>query len=378
MAKFFMAGGVDNNWATDTNWSTTASSGPNNTTHAVAGDDVILDSGSPNCTVAATAACLSLTCTGYTNVLRFQANLTVSGNVTFAATQAAMTADLTSRVMAVNGTSSMTSAGNTLPCSIAFGGAATTATLADVWTVAGNINIASSSPVVNGFSIRAATGLSPANSAGVGTTVFVITGGTWSGAGVLANPVTFDGASTVSGLVKLSGKTVTWLSGVITTAGSTFTISGLPMTMDTSGMTWDAVTVSSGNATLTLNSALLANTLTFSASNTTYGGAAGFTVGTLTGTADAARSITFTQTNTYTVTSAFTLQGSAGKAWTLISSSGSLKVPFVFSGATQNVAWVNATRLDSSSGNLIHSLNGVITNSLNWDTPGGGAMWLYS
>ena len=70
MAKYFMSGGVDNNWATDTNWSTTASSGPNNTTHAVAGDDVILDSGSPNCTIAAAAAAATLVCTGYTNVLQ--------------------------------------------------------------------------------------------------------------------------------------------------------------------------------------------------------------------------------------------------------------------------------------------------------------------
>ena len=31
-AKFFMNGGVDSNWSSDTNWSTTASTGPNNTT----------------------------------------------------------------------------------------------------------------------------------------------------------------------------------------------------------------------------------------------------------------------------------------------------------------------------------------------------------
>ena len=136
--KYFMTGGVDNNWATDTNWSATAVLGPNDTTHAVAGDDVILDAGSPNCTIAAAAACLTLTCTGYTNVLRFQQNLTVSGNVTFAATQADMTADVTTRDLTITPTSgsTLTSGGKTLPCRLVVGGTAQTHVLADDWVTA--------------------------------------------------------------------------------------------------------------------------------------------------------------------------------------------------------------------------------------------------
>ena len=198
--KYFMSGGVNNNWATDTNWSATSSAGPNDTTHAVAGDDVILDSGSPNCTIAAAAAAATLVCTGYTNVLRFQQNLTLTSTCTFAATQATMTADAITRALviaAVGGTTTLTAGGNTLPCALALAGSSSpTYSLADAWVCLGVL--ASNSSLTLNSNTISAVGLTM-SAACVGTTAVTLTGGTWSGTSALKNNLTLAGNVTLSG-----------------------------------------------------------------------------------------------------------------------------------------------------------------------------------
>ena len=111
-------------------------------------------------------------------------------------------------------------------------------------------------------------------------------------------------------------------------------------------------------------------------------GAFGFTVGTLSASITGAnKTVTFTQTNTYTVTTALNVTGTQSFQWTFTSSHATSLTAFVLDvGATQSVAWVNATRIDSSAGQQIHALNGVLNDpahpTLNWDTP-GWSMWLY-
>ena len=68
-----MAGGVDSNWASATNWSTVSSAGPNDTTKATASDDAIFDAGSPACTVNAAEGARTLTSTNYASTMTIDA-----------------------------------------------------------------------------------------------------------------------------------------------------------------------------------------------------------------------------------------------------------------------------------------------------------------
>lgn len=376
--KYFMSGGVNNNWSADTNWSTTASAGPNNTTHAVAGDDVILDVGSPNCTVDAASAAATLTCTAYTNTLTYNQNLALTGNVTYSSLMT-VSADVTTRVLTITPTAgaTLTAGTKTHPCKLKLAGSSQTHVLADAWICSGVLE-ANSATTLNGSTISAVGLLMTA--AMSGTTVITLTGGTWSGTSALKNSLTLAGNVTTSGNVAYNTGTLTYTSGTITTTGTILTVADL-VTFDTGGMTWDSVSYTGSTKTWTLNSLFLATTLSLSSTSAlTFAGAFGFTVGTFSAPtiSTASKSLTFTQGNTYTVTTALNVSGSASFQWTFVSSSATLLTAFVLqSPATQSVAWVNATRIDSSAGLMIHSLNGVLTNTLNWDNPGASAMWLY-
>jgi len=212
-----------------------------------------------------------------------------------------------------------------------------------------------------------------------GSTVVTLTGGTWSGAYNVGTSLTFAGNVTVSGAVSYSTGTLTYTSGTITTTGSTLTL-GPNTTLNTNGVTW-ATVKTSGTSTYTVNSLLSATTLDVRGDTTPiFVGTAGFTVGTVTnGTAlDSSRTVSLLYTNTYTVTTGITLAGTGSYHWTLASSHGSNRVPFVFSGGTSpSLNLVKATRLDSSGGTKIYT-NDTITDSLNWEAPvTGGYMWLF-
>lgn len=346
----------------------------------VAGDDVVATATSGNLTVNVASACATMILTGYTGVLAINSTLDMTSTLTFVSTQGTMTTDNASsryvRVTPTAGPTSLTSGGKTFPCKLLCAGATQTFTFVDGWTITGLFGLTGSGTAVLNSTTSgvSAGGLSTSQNSS-GTTVFTLTSGTWiSTASYFGNSLTFAGNVTVSGVVGIAdGMTLTHASGAITVTGSTLSILNVGnVTLDTGGMTWNAI--SYGGNTLTLNSTLLATTFQLGngGNSPLLAGAFGFTVGTLSSsTLDSSRTVTFTQTNTYTVTTAFTVAGTASFRRTLASSSGTLRVPIVFSGASQSANYVNTTRVDSSGGNTIHSSVGTFTDTLNWDNLGG-------
>jgi hypothetical protein len=133
--KYFINGGVNNNYTDNTNWSTT-SGGANDTTAPTSSDDVRLDGASPNCVLNATGNALTFDCTGFTGTLSGSSNLTVSGNVTFVA---GMTITATG-TLTVNATATLTSNGKTWTGSLTLPTALSTTTFADDWYIIGTLS----------------------------------------------------------------------------------------------------------------------------------------------------------------------------------------------------------------------------------------------
>src|SRR3990167_103117 len=144
--RYFVSGGVDNNWSTTGNWSLT-SGGAGGEAVPTASDDVFLDAVSPNCTVNASArVAKTLDFTGYVNTITMSQQITVSGSITLVS---AMTIS-GSGALIVSATSTLTSNGKTWPNSLNLSGGSTY-TLADNWDVDGLLAVGGSSMTINGF-----------------------------------------------------------------------------------------------------------------------------------------------------------------------------------------------------------------------------------
>jgi hypothetical protein len=76
-----------------------------------------------------------------------------------------------------------------------------------------------------------------------GTMPIYLVGGTWSGGGSLWNNLYFDGNSTISGTVRKEGtSSINYVSGSITTTGSTLVVENGGITFDTNGISWNNIT----------------------------------------------------------------------------------------------------------------------------------------
>jgi len=363
--KFFMNGGVNSNWSTDGNWSTTASSGPANTTKAVNGDAAVFDSGSPSCIIDAASACTSIVCTGYTNTLTFNANLTVAGTVTFASTMAAPagTSDLI-----CNTTATLTSGGKTLTGGLQLAGTSQTYTLSGAWIVNGALTFNGTTAVtLNSSTLSVGGGITVTTTTVSGTTVITATAGTISGAGQLRNALTLAGGNiTFSGTVSFRGGPLTYSSGTVVTTGSTLAL-GVNGTLSTSGVTWNNVSLSASTVA-TVNSALaISGTLQLPTGSTSFVGTSGFSASTLTNTAGAA-TLSLKSSNTYTITNSwFAPQTSSANRLTLVASTpGTKAILTLNSGADSSLDFVDPTDIDSSGGIPIFTYKGTITTSTNW------------
>jgi hypothetical protein len=193
----------------------------------------------------------------------------------------------------------------------------------------------------------------------------ILTGGTWNGvASVGCNSLTIAGNVTIINAY-IGTTTLTYSSGTVTHSG-TLNCFGNP-TINTAGITWNNISITSGG-TCTITSLLTASgTLNVLQSVSTFAGTAGFTCGTLTTTnLTTANTITLQAGITYTVTSALTSNTSrVGSIQTFASSSPTIKAILTLNpGATCNVL-SNFTRIDSSAGRIIRSFNGTITDCLN-------------
>lgn len=411
--RFLVTGGTGN-WNSTSNWATT-SGGTSGAAVPIAGDVVAFDvnSGSAAMTVNVASACASLVMwTGYTGTLTFTSTLTLTSTCTFVS---ACTIAGTAGTLIGTGAGTYTSGGKTLTCGLTLGGSVTY-TLGDNWTVNGLVTIgtASSTTTVNGNQITCAGGFRHGGTSApvLGTTKLVLTGGTWddTSSGVMSLDVDLAGNVAISGAVNWGGtsKTLKYVSGTITTTGSTVTC-GTATIWDTAGVTWNNVSFAGAGITYTLSSTLawsgtlsmatpvftgtgtlngtgsvaftstgtvtLSNTgglvttgtLTLPNTNLTFAGSAGFTVGTLTtATLTASRIHTLTFGNVYTVTAAFNTATATSRQAIKSSVPAGLVVLTVLPGATMGLVYCDPTDIDSSGGVTVVTLSGVITNSLNW------------
>lgn len=256
MANRFWVGSTANWDATaGTKWAVT-SGGAGGQAVPTNSDDVFLDanSGVNIITITATANCKSLTCTGFTGTLTGSSALNVVNNITFVV---GMTLSCTG-LLTITSTSTLTSGGKTWGGTMSFT-SAITYTLADNWTVTGTVT---SGGTLNGNNLFLNGGLAT-NATTNGTTIFNFTGtGSWTsnGNGIASNIViNTAGTLTISGTIRISGtQTIAYTTGTVTVTSSTVNIAGGTVTFNTSGMSWNNITmVNSGGITLTSNLNLL-------------------------------------------------------------------------------------------------------------------------
>lgn len=319
----------------------------------------------------------SLDFTNYTNTLTLTGalSLTCSGNVTFGS---GMTITGTGTTLNCSATSTLTSNGKTWTGKMTFTGGAgpVTFTLADTWTVNGLVTW-TTSPVLNGAILNCAGSATIAASSNLtGTTQINMTGtGTLTGStGTIANNLAINTAGTItlagSNLLYLTG-TFTYYAGSVVWGATFLQING-NCTLDLGQMTGSSILPDVrflGAATVTLNSKLYSTLLTYPNANVTWAGSYGFDVGSfLMPSMSAARTITFAANVEYKVNTALTLnQPYSTKVLSLQSSSGGTKALFTLGpGATQDVAWVNPTDIDSSRGQTIFTYKGTIATSFGW------------
>ncbi len=227
--------------------------------------------------------------------------------------------------------------------------------------------------------------------------------GTWTGAaGTLSMNCDIDtsGTLTVSGTALYSTNTLTYVAGTlsggtislasgtigggnygttsITTTGSVTFAGNLSCATYTasaavtigSQITCIAFTVNT-TGTITLNALLTCTgTTLLPNTNATFAGSSGWTTATLTNTTiTATRTYTFQALSTYTVTTAFTTVHAAAQTvrFTFTSSSGSTRALLTLRvAASQDVGFVDPTRIDASGGQPIFTFHGTITDSPNW------------
>ena len=231
-----------------------------------------------------------------------------------------------------------------------------------------------------------------------------LTGGTWTATaatGVVSSNISIEGDVTVSGNVYFSTGTLTYVRGTTTTTSSTLNIRNVNTTLSTNGMTWDNISCTVMNAkTLTLGSALqvsgnldLTGTTTHTilacgTNNVTIGG--NFTnpkgttgrtgnntfifngTTTIAGatnfynfTINPGKTVNLTSTQVFTVAGTFNAAGTIGSPITFKAVTGSSAAHFDVT-TVGTVTYVNATDIDSATGNTITTTNGSITRTVNW------------
>ncbi len=363
--RYWVAGGTGN-YNSTTNWSVT-SGGASGASVPSVSDNVFFDasSGVGTATINVASFCANLNLTGFAGTLAFTNNLSTTGTV-----------NLGSGTYTVSGTAALrfqtattiTSNGSSWGGNIIFASNGTF-TLADNLTVLGNLTFENFSPTINGNTLNIGGNLTYSSASNIsGTTLFNFNGtGTWSHTtiGRIQNNVTINtsGTLTLGTTIRYDTGTLTYTAGTVTTTGSTLNIAAAT-TFNTSGMSWNNITITSG--TQTLNSLLSANgTMTLS-NSIIFAGAAGFSVGTLVSTASLTHQLV--STVTYTITTAFTCTAATDASRVLFRSTiaSSKAILTLNSGATNNLRFVNATDINSSLGRTIYSYRGVFSNTDNW------------
>jgi hypothetical protein len=243
-SRYWVGGGSSTNWnaTTNTNWSGT-SGGANNASVPTSVDDVLFDAlGNSSSVISATITILSINISsGYTATMTHNAVLTIAGNVTLGANYTiAGTSGIT-----ISAASTITSNGKTFPNNVTFSNT-NTKTLVGNFTILGSLTISNTTAInktiaeiiyVNGLVSNADT---------TGSIEIRLIGGTWSGGSTIWNyiSITLDGNVTLSGTIGYYGavgNTFKYISGTITTTGSTIRFGENFQSIDLSAVTFNNV-----------------------------------------------------------------------------------------------------------------------------------------
>lgn len=199
-ARYFVSGGVDNNWGTTGNWAT-ASGGIGGASIPTTADDVVFEAASPNCIVnTSNRVCKTIDFTNYTNTITMTFTITASGAITFGS---GMNVSGTGSIN-TNTTSTITPNGYTWPNDFGF------LNTGQTYTLASNMTIGGAMLTGNGCTINGATfklfckGITQGNTSigSSGTITIELYGtGTWTGtaaAGWGFNTIINCGAGTLT------------------------------------------------------------------------------------------------------------------------------------------------------------------------------------
>lgn len=228
--------------------------------------------------------------------------------------------------------------------------------------------------VLNGFQVNVGSVLTSSGVATTsGTTDFLISGTTTvnlAGTGGFKNNLTINssGTVTITSLVYSVG-TLTYISGTMSTGASTLTING-SCTLNTDGILWNNITITLASTITLLSNLSLLGILTFPNAAMTFLGVYTITAPNITTAAiTSARIYTFEEGQTWNISTSLKLYGAgAGFKILLTSTTPTGYVTFnLYQGATQDVEFCAATRIDSSLGQTIWSYRTTLTDTLNWN-----------
>ena len=271
--RYWVAGGTGN-YNSTTNWSAT-SGGASGASVPSTADNVFFNalSGIGTATINVASNCANLNLTGFLGTISFANTLGTNGTIVNLGTGGYTQAGVSGLIIQTLCT--MTSGGVTWSRLLQFSSSATI-TLADNWTVTGNIQVNSSAiPTLNNNTLNIGANFTMASPNWcTGTTIFNFNGnGTWSNTstGNLRNNVTINptGTLTIGTNVYYHIGTITYLGGTVDTTGSTLNITG-NTTLNTNGITWNNINTTTA-ATITLGSNLtLTGTLSIGNSTTSF------------------------------------------------------------------------------------------------------------
>jgi hypothetical protein len=374
-ARYFINGGVDNNWGTAGNWSATTG-GAASGVAPIATDDVHLDANSPNCIVNASArVCLSLDFTGYgTRTITMSQQITVSSNVTLIPTMNIAG----SGALIINGAGTLTSNGKTWPNPLLLVTASGAHALADIWNVNGltTVGTGTSATIVNGFQINCAGGFAQGGTTSVvsGSTAIHITAActiaTTSGVGQLKLPIVINApGGTITfptGAWRYNTGSLTYVAGTVVASNTDLNVI-VSTTFDTGGAAWvwRSATFVGSAMTHTFNSSLhMTGDLLLQATTTS--------VMTLNGASADIRfggnlTITGTTAGTYVGTlRSIILAGTGTVSWASVTT-GRVSVPMVIDAGAGTVTVTAPFPIDFAK--LVY-LSGTVTTTATWTTGG--------
>jgi hypothetical protein len=349
----------------------------------VLGDDVVATATSGDLTVNVNTAGVGLDFTNYVSTLHVTSTLELQNTKSFilSASMTITSAGGSPRLFTAN-LGTITSNGKVWPMAWLKGGSSSV-TLTEDFTITGTFTQSGGSGgAINGFTLYIGGGLSISDSC-PGTTTFVLNGtGTWSGSSSLSKNLTINTAGTITLATNIlySTGTFTYVAGTVVTGTNIFQI-GNNATLDTNGISFYNITMTSSATTLTINSLLtVTNAFKLANNNMTFAGTSGFSVYYFNAISAMNRTITLTAGNTYNITNVCRFIPSQDVNLptdvintNLVSSHGTNTVALVLSpGCYQVMAFIHGTRIDSSGGDPILFFKGTSTDCVNWTEADGG------